>query len=94
MRIIKLIIGVGLCFVVACQKKVSQGGVSTTAPELVTYHLAVQAEAGDLFSVRVELPPLTEADSVFQFCATAPGTYQIMDIGRFVKTSSSFRQAS
>ena len=29
---------------------------------------------------------LTEANAVYQFAATAPGTYQVMDIGRFVRS--------
>ncbi|MCB1051948.1 MAG: peptidase [Acidobacteria bacterium] len=86
MRFLKLGVWVGLCLVIACQKKVSQTETSAVVPDRVTYHLALQAEASDLFSVRVDLPLLSEADQVFQFCATAPGTYQVMDIGRLVRT--------
>ncbi|HET7461516.1 MAG TPA: hypothetical protein VFJ82_09705 [Longimicrobium sp.] len=35
-------------------------------------------------AVTLDVGSLTPADSVFQFAATAPGTYQTMNIGRFV----------
>ena len=28
---------------------------------------------------------LTDANAIYQFAATAPGTYQVMDIGRYVR---------
>jgi predicted metalloprotease with PDZ domain len=34
--------------------------------------------------VTLDVPPLTAANGVFEFAATAPGTYQTMNIGRFV----------
>jgi predicted metalloprotease with PDZ domain len=37
-----------------------------------------------VFAVTLDLPPLTDTNAVFEFAATAPGTYQTMDIGRFV----------
>ena len=36
------------------------------------------------FAVSLDLPPLADSNAVFEFAATAPGTYQTMDIGRFV----------
>ncbi|HYR12162.1 MAG TPA: hypothetical protein VEQ60_30530 [Longimicrobium sp.] len=36
-------------------------------------------------TVTLRVDSLTAADSVFQFAATAPGTYQTMNIGRFVR---------
>lgn len=35
-------------------------------------------------AVTLDVGSLTAADSIFQFAATAPGTYQTMNIGRFV----------
>ena len=35
--------------------------------------------------VALRVPSLSEANSVFEFAATAPGTYQTMNIGRFVR---------
>lgn len=53
-------------------------------PEHVRYHLELFPTAADHFDVTVDLPELKEAEDRFQFCATAPGTYQTMDIGRLV----------
>src|SRR5512135_3219319 len=38
----------------------------------------------DSFKVTVIPEHLTGVNNVFQFASTAPGTYQVMDIGRFV----------
>src|SRR5665811_906099 len=44
----------------------------------------------DRFRVTVQLEALSPADSIFQFAATAPGTYQVMDIGRYVSDLKAF----
>jgi len=44
----------------------------------------------DLFRVTLVPDGLTEENDIFQFAATAPGTYQIMDIGRFVHDFTAF----
>jgi len=48
------------------------------------YTVDVRAGRSHMASVTLRVDSLTAADSVFQFAATAPGTYQTMDIGRFV----------
>ncbi|PRY05699.1 putative metalloprotease with PDZ domain [Pontibacter ummariensis] len=53
------------------------------APEL-TYYVNLNDRADDRFKVRLEVKGLKNENNVFQFAATAPGTYQTMDIGRFV----------
>jgi predicted metalloprotease with PDZ domain len=53
-------------------------------PDHLRYHLELLPTAADHFDVMVELPELKAEETVFQFCATAPGTYQTMDIGRLV----------
>ena len=37
----------------------------------------------DTFKVRLFVSVLKAANAVYQFASTAPGTYQVMDIGRF-----------
>ncbi|PJA98035.1 MAG: hypothetical protein CO128_09290 [Ignavibacteriales bacterium CG_4_9_14_3_um_filter_30_11] len=44
----------------------------------------------DTFKVTVFPKNLTDENDIFQFASTAPETYQIMDIGRFVKTFDAF----
>ena len=44
----------------------------------------------DVFKVTLYPRTLTDSNSVFQFASTAPGTYQEMDIGRFVSEFKAF----
>ncbi len=50
-----------------------------------TYTIDVRPQ-DDLFHVEVEVSKLKKANAVYQFAATAPGTYQVVDIGRFVRS--------
>ncbi|WP_232058355.1 M61 family metallopeptidase [Nibribacter ruber] len=59
------------------------------APEL-TYQVNLNDRADDLFKVSLEVKGLKDANNIFQFASTAPGTYQTMDIGRFVKNFKAF----
>lgn len=54
------------------------------APDTLRYSIDLEDRADDRFSVRMEVDGLAEESAVLQFAATAPGTYQVMDIGRFV----------
>ena len=40
---------------------------------------------GDTFKVTLRVDDLGPANAVYQFASTAPGTYQVMDIGRYVR---------
>jgi predicted metalloprotease with PDZ domain len=54
----------------------------------ITYHVQVtdQDIAADRFRVRLHLhAPLGPENAILQFASTAPGTYQVMDVGRFVE---------
>lgn len=57
---------------------------ASTTPVL-RYHVDLTDTAHHVFSVALTVPPLTAANNVFEFAATAPGTYQTMNIGRFVR---------
>ena len=56
----------------------------------LSYAINLNNRADDLFKVSLSVKGLTEANAVYQFAATAPGTYQVMNIGRFVKTFEAF----
>jgi predicted metalloprotease with PDZ domain len=43
-----------------------------------------------LFKVTLYPEPMTDQNKIYQFAASAPGTYEIMDIGRFVQTFKAF----
>ena len=44
----------------------------------------------DLFKVTLIPEKLSEENKIYQFASTAPGTYQIMDIGRFVRSFKAY----
>jgi predicted metalloprotease with PDZ domain len=55
------------------------------APPSLSYGIDLNRRADDLFHVTVRVRGLRPENAVFQFAATAPGTYQVMNIGRYVK---------
>lgn len=58
-------------------------------PEL-TYEVNLNDRADDLFKVVLNVKGLKADNNIFQFAATAPGTYQTMDIGRFVRSFKAY----
>jgi predicted metalloprotease with PDZ domain len=59
------------------------------APDLV-YTIDLNRRADDLFHVTLRVRGLGPENAVYQFASTAPGTYQVMNIGRFVKAFLAF----
>ena len=57
------------------------------------YAIDLNDRADDSFKVTAWVGGLTEANAVYQFAATAPGTYQVMDIGRYVRSFEAFDAA-
>jgi len=57
------------------------------------YAIDLNDRAGDSFKVTAWVGGLGEANAIYQFAATAPGTYQVMDIGRFVRRFEAFDAA-
>jgi predicted metalloprotease with PDZ domain len=57
------------------------------------YAIDLNDRADDTFKVTAWVGGLTEANAVYQFAATAPGTYQVMDIGRYVRSFEAFDAA-
>lgn len=51
----------------------------------LTYAIDLNDRADDQFKVTLQVTGLTPDNAVYQFAATAPGTYQVMDIGRYVR---------
>ncbi|GAB4028140.1 M61 family metallopeptidase [Spirosoma koreense] len=56
----------------------------------LVYEVNLNDRADDQFSVTLRVNGLTADNAVYQFAATAPGTYQIMDIGRYVRSFKAF----
>jgi len=57
------------------------------------YVVNLNDRADDLFHVTLDVDDLDPSNAVYQFASTAPGTYQVMDIGRFVRSFKAFDQA-
>jgi len=55
------------------------------APTPLFYEIDLNDRADDLFKVKLSVNDLKSENAVYQFASTAPGTYQVMDIGRFVR---------
>ena len=53
--------------------------------EPLDYTLDLMDRSGDTFKVQLAVDDLGPENAVYQFASTAPGTYQVMDIGRFVR---------
>ncbi|MCH8325205.1 MAG: peptidase [Bacteroidetes bacterium] len=54
------------------------------------FYINLNDRSNDTFKVTLFPENLTDDNNIFQFASTAPGTYQIMDIGRFVKSFNAF----
>jgi predicted metalloprotease with PDZ domain len=67
----------------AAAQRVTKDGAGDAAP--LRYTVDIVAPGSHAIGVTLRVDSLAPGDSVFQFAATAPGTYQTMDIGRFVR---------
>lgn len=56
----------------------------------ITYEIDITGPADDLFHVTVTTRNLGPDNAVYNMAATAPGTYSILDLGRFVKDFKAF----
>ncbi len=65
--------------------------VLAKAPRELTYTVSMDpATNSNAFQVKLALPKLKKEQSIYQFAATAPGTYQVMDMGRYVSNFQAF----
>jgi predicted metalloprotease with PDZ domain len=60
-------------------------GAAAGRPSL-TYAIDLDDRADDLFKVTLTVDGLGPDNAIYQFASTAPGTYQVMNIGRFVRS--------
>jgi predicted metalloprotease with PDZ domain len=71
----------------------SFAGSAAAQQSPIGYAIDLTDRADDLFKVTAWVSGLTPDNAVYQFAATAPGTYQVMDIGRFVRSFEAFDAA-
>jgi predicted metalloprotease with PDZ domain len=55
-------------------------------PPGLTYAIDLNSRADDLFKVTLTVTGLGRENAIYQFASTAPGTYQVMNIGRYVRS--------
>jgi predicted metalloprotease with PDZ domain len=67
----------------------TQLALATPTTPLV-YDVNLNDRTDDQFRVTLHVAGLTASNAVYQFASTAPGTYQIMDIGRYVRAFKAF----
>jgi predicted metalloprotease with PDZ domain len=53
--------------------------------ESLDYTVDLTDRSDDTFKVQLSVDDLGPENAIYQFASTAPGTYQVMDIGRFVR---------
>ncbi len=56
----------------------------------IDYHINLNDRSNDTFKVTLNVTNLSNDNNIFQFASTAPGTYKVMDIGRFVSNFKAF----
>ncbi len=66
----------------SCSPKIRH--TPATPAHALIYTVNLNDRDDDFFHVRLLPGPLDAENNIYQFAATAPGTYQVMDIGRFV----------
>jgi predicted metalloprotease with PDZ domain len=64
--------------------------VWAAGPAPLVYEVDLNNRADDQFKVTLHVDGLKPENAVYQFASTAPGTYQVMDIGRFVRSFQAF----
>lgn len=54
------------------------------------YSINLNDRESDAFKVTLDVDKLSDENNVYQFASTAPGTYQVMNLGRFVRNFKAF----
>lgn len=68
-------------------------GCITNPKTPLVYSVDLNDRDGDTFKVTLTVNDLGPDNAIYQFASTAPGTYQTMDIGRFVRSFEAFDEA-
>ncbi len=81
-----------LCLLTGCALFTSQGQPDFK-PTPLAYEIDLTSRADDLFKVTLQVNDLSAENNIYQFASTAPGTYQVMDIGRYVREFTAYDDA-
>jgi len=77
--------------IAGCKSQEATVGAATDLP--LRYTVDMTNRSDDLFEVSLMVDDLGPENAVYQFASTAPGTYSVMNIGRFVQSFSAFDAA-
>ena len=84
----------GLLILFSCENdievQVPEAPPSISLNEAVYYEIDLNNRTGDSFKVRVFTANLTASNDIFQFAATAPGTYHTLNFGNYVNDFRAF----
>ena len=75
-----------LIFTVSCSSGLSKKSSDFNQ----SYHVTYNKNNDDMFYVTVSVNGLKENDNIYNFAATAPGTYRNLNFGEFVKTFKAY----
>jgi predicted metalloprotease with PDZ domain len=75
----------GILFLAGCVSGQTTTQSASSEPEALAYTVDLTDRTGDTFKVRLQIDDFGPENAIYQFASTAPGTYQVMDIGRFVR---------
>ncbi|MGJ5642066.1 hypothetical protein [Formosa sp. S-31] len=64
--------------------------ITTQTRNDVGFEVNLLDRSNDTYKVTVTPPALNASNNIFQFASTAPGTYQVMDMGRYVHEFKAF----
>jgi predicted metalloprotease with PDZ domain len=78
-----------LLFIISCSEETTIE-IPVDLTDSFYYEINLNDRRNDTFKVRLLVDNLTEANAVFQFPATVPGTYHLFHIGRYVTSLKAF----
>ncbi len=102
LRHVSLVYFLGFLFLVSCSTDDGEAPVvepdvpsapgSVSLQEAVFYNIDLNNRTGDSFKVRVFVDGLTDANAIFQFASTAPGTYDPLNFGNYVNDLRAYNE--
>lgn len=82
----KILLVLSIIYLISCSADVTK---QKSAAE-IKYHVDVTNHEDDLFHITVLTSNLSEENNIYHMPSTVPGTYQVMDFGRFVHDIKAF----
>ena len=81
--LLTITLSIGL-IISSCNSAKKIATTTVDKPSQITFNVNLLDLSNDTFKVKVKTPQLSASNNIFQFASTAPGTYQVMNIGKYV----------